>query len=389
MERAQRTSLAILLLLLLCCQETAAEYVRLCTLHTSKVFPAKYDRYSGAFDIIHEDGGNNSTVVGGNNNNITDGGSRHLIDLGPSVNDGTVFYVRQCQCSTRPWEKEIQAYCPLDKSTCGIPRSPGEPVGCFNQSSRTSLIRNAWPVIVLWYAGLLIFLMFTTQGRNARHFVWRKCCNSNLNEHLVEQYWYIEGGFWRRRRRPRAFPSILRDVRQRAHERREQEHEVPALPPNTIDHLVDTTSDHHAPNQLALKTKRYVAPRNANVQDDDDLACTICFSPLEDGDRVGALPCSHSFHVDCLKEWLKRRNVCPLCQEPNIAAPQYHPHESLVNEGERDDETGDQQDDTQQTSEEEPSRQSSPPQAEERTGIHLHHRDVFGVMNMLQQQRRR
>jgi len=30
-------------------------------------------------------------------------------------------------------------------------------------------------------------------------------------------------------------------------------------------------------------------------------SCTICFVPLEDGDRVGALPCTHVFHVDCLK----------------------------------------------------------------------------------------
>jgi hypothetical protein len=44
---------------------------------------------------------------------------------------------------------------------------------------------------------------------------------------------------------------------------------------------------------------------------------------LEDGDRVGALPCFHQFHVDCLKEWLRRRNACPLCQATEVATPQY------------------------------------------------------------------
>ena len=52
--------------------------------------------------------------------------------------------------------------------------------------------------------------------------------------------------------------------------------------------------------------------------------CTICYSPVNDGDRVGALPsCNHIFHVDCLKVWLARRNVCPLCLSEGIATPQF------------------------------------------------------------------
>lgn len=53
--------------------------------------------------------------------------------------------------------------------------------------------------------------------------------------------------------------------------------------------------------------------------DEDRVTCTICFVAIEDGDRIGALQCDHKFHVNCLKEWIKRRNVCPLCQSPNIA----------------------------------------------------------------------
>ena len=47
--------------------------------------------------------------------------------------------------------------------------------------------------------------------------------------------------------------------------------------------------------------------------DMDDPTCTICFGPLEDGDRVGDLSCNHIFHAECLKSWLVRRNQCPLC----------------------------------------------------------------------------
>ena len=73
------------------------------------------------------------------------------------------------------------------------------------------------------------------------------------------------------------------------------------------------------------------SPMSAAESDDsclewDDRACTICYSPLEDGDRVGALKCGHIFHVDpCLKHWLTRRNVCPLCLTEDIATPQFDP----------------------------------------------------------------
>lgn len=304
----------------------AADYARLCTLKQSEILAVVYDEESGVYVVINE--------TGLFDRNKTMGGGRQLLRassvvpaIAVSTNrriqsstniTGPVHYVRQCQCTYRPEDSDL--YCPLDKSTCGVPKSSTEPIGCFNQSSRTSLIRNAWPVIVLWYGGLLIFLVFTTQGQNARHFVIVKCCKRNLNERVIEQYWYVEGGFWRRRRRPRR-PPIRRE--------NAGEQEVPPLPQNTLNHLVE---EDHAPNQLALKTKRYVAPRV--VEDEDDVSCTICFSPLEEGDRVGALPCSHTFHVDCLKEWLPRRNTCPLCQVPNVAIPQYQPQTSQdVNRG--------------------------------------------------------
>ena len=56
--------------------------------------------------------------------------------------------------------------------------------------------------------------------------------------------------------------------------------------------------------------------------------CTICLVALKDGDRVGALPCEHLFHVKCLKSWLPRRNVCPLCQNDQVATPVYDDNEN-------------------------------------------------------------
>lgn len=305
----------------------ATDYVRLCTLQASEIIPVTFDKESGMFVEVNDyKGNNNNTASGNNNRELLRRASNDAVTPAIFVSryrriqtenvTGQVHYVRHCQCTYQsPGDEQFSAYCPLDKGTCGVPRSTDEHIGCFNQSSRTSLIRNAWPVIVLWYGALFLFLVFTTQGQNARHFVIGKCCRRNLNEHLVEQYWYIEGGFWRRRRRPRRpLPFIpVQDTRQ------QREEEVPPLPSNTLDHLTQ-----HQPNQLALKTKRYVAPPFP-VQEEDDVACTICFTPLQGGDRIGALPCNHSFHVDCLKEWLPRRNICPLCQAPDVAAPHYEP----------------------------------------------------------------
>lgn len=48
----------------------------------------------------------------------------------------------------------------------------------------------------------------------------------------------------------------------------------------------------------------------------DEISCSICLAPVEDGERVGALTCNHIFHSGCLKDWLRRHNRCPLCQTP-------------------------------------------------------------------------
>lgn len=50
--------------------------------------------------------------------------------------------------------------------------------------------------------------------------------------------------------------------------------------------------------------------------------CMICLGDFEEGERVGDLPCCHAFHVDpCLKQWLERKNHCPLCHAQNLAVP--------------------------------------------------------------------
>jgi hypothetical protein len=63
--------------------------------------------------------------------------------------------------------------------------------------------------------------------------------------------------------------------------------------------------------------------------DEDDHAheCAICYTAFEDGDRVGSLPCDHVFHVECLKMWLKRQNVCPFCRKDHVAEERFETNE--------------------------------------------------------------
>ena len=90
---------------------------------------------------------------------------------------------------------------------------------------------------------------------------------------------------------------------------------------------------------LKLKTK----PINKDHQFEfEDKHCLICMAPLEEGERIGDIACNHSFHGECLKEWVKRRNACPLCNE-EVAAM----HVTLVSSEEAfGDDTGSVDEDT-------------------------------------------
>jgi len=41
--------------------------------------------------------------------------------------------------------------------------------------------------------------------------------------------------------------------------------------------------------------------------------CSICICEWEIGQQLKKLNCSHTFHEDCLNQWLKKKKSCPLC----------------------------------------------------------------------------
>ena len=42
--------------------------------------------------------------------------------------------------------------------------------------------------------------------------------------------------------------------------------------------------------------------------------CVICLENYKNGDKVIYLPCLHVFHKDCLLEWFRDHNFCPICK---------------------------------------------------------------------------
>ena len=46
--------------------------------------------------------------------------------------------------------------------------------------------------------------------------------------------------------------------------------------------------------------------------------CIICQEDYKEGDQLITLDCDsrHYFHEQCIEEWLKRNNLCPICRMP-------------------------------------------------------------------------
>lgn len=44
--------------------------------------------------------------------------------------------------------------------------------------------------------------------------------------------------------------------------------------------------------------------------------CCICMCEFEPGEAATTMPCGHSFHAGCIKQWLAAHHTCPVCREP-------------------------------------------------------------------------
>jgi hypothetical protein len=211
---------------------------------------------------------------------------------------------------------------------------------------------NTWPIVILWYLGMVLVCCITIHGTTALDF-GRSVLDPRRNHRLVDRILATRTGG---SLRPSPLPPPSHHWNMWAWQNYRFEQNLLAQTAMVLrSHRDDIIS---AGNQLRqeqglvvpppsyeMKIKRYSkhdhddrchgpehhADDNDNDDDNDSIhepACTICFVPLEDGDIVGNLACQHVFHKDCLKLWLKRKNACPLCntilatRRPDPPAPQ-------------------------------------------------------------------
>ena len=55
-------------------------------------------------------------------------------------------------------------------------------------------------------------------------------------------------------------------------------------------------------------------------KNDNTESCPICLELMEINENenvkeLGSLECEHTFHKDCIIEWLKVQTICPMCRK--------------------------------------------------------------------------
>ncbi|OMP00328.1 Zinc finger, RING-type [Corchorus olitorius] len=68
-----------------------------------------------------------------------------------------------------------------------------------------------------------------------------------------------------------------------------------------------------------LRTQEYCRYKGSIVEteslDDNPELCSICLVEYKNQDKIAQLYyCEHIFHADCIKKWLVRKNLCPICR---------------------------------------------------------------------------
>lgn len=57
--------------------------------------------------------------------------------------------------------------------------------------------------------------------------------------------------------------------------------------------------------------------------------CILVQEEYEAGDELGRLNCEHSYHFQCIKQWVSQKNFCPVCKQ-QVAARHWVTHNPTV-----------------------------------------------------------
>nr|XP_043626854.1 E3 ubiquitin ligase BIG BROTHER-related-like [Erigeron canadensis] len=63
----------------------------------------------------------------------------------------------------------------------------------------------------------------------------------------------------------------------------------------------------------SIASLRSMTYKTQNIQNGSSETCVICRLDYDDGDNLILLSCKHSYHADCITNWLQINKVCPVC----------------------------------------------------------------------------
>jgi hypothetical protein len=215
--------------------------------------------------------------------------------------NASLYYARECGCFGGDYPT---VYCPFTVDTCLRPKRKNDEQipGCMNRTPGGSFGGCAFILLIGLYICALAYLMCSSMVSHVWGFLVSPC-TTRWNNNAVDRI--LDGNTGEVQERMR---RIFLERRQ----------EVERM----IQEEVGRPRANLHPTSLVLRTKVYSVDESDGDANNDE-QCAICYAPLEDGDKIGRLPCSHDFHAACLKVWLQRKNSCPLCQARDIAEVQY------------------------------------------------------------------
>jgi hypothetical protein len=268
----------------------------------------------------------------------------------------TMMQGKPCWCVTL--SDQYPAFCPIQFDTCRI--EAGLHVTCLNLEQRQTtglswFVPFVGPFVVLMYAGLMLSCCCSRRGLASRDYLVTNVvsfCGRNQARHAqgVERCLHrydqifrgwsrelLQVGIARDQARLQALgepdpwivPTRLELKTKIYSEYRTAEWTDPLATPPTGRPDVDLEiscpaipSSKYEESDEENRAASYQEDTISIVESDDNgVLCAICYSGIDEGDRVGKIPCNHLFHVDCLKSWLKKKNECPLCSARSIANP--------------------------------------------------------------------
>ncbi|CAI9755267.1 unnamed protein product [Fraxinus pennsylvanica] len=60
--------------------------------------------------------------------------------------------------------------------------------------------------------------------------------------------------------------------------------------------------------------------KSQSIQDGNNDSCVICRLEYEEGDTLTVLSCKHSYHPECINNWLRINKVCPVCSAEVVSS---------------------------------------------------------------------